>query len=185
MTAPTVQLPGYVAGTWVLDPVHSEASFVSRHLVSKVRGRFQKLEGVINAAENPLDSTITVSIDPTTIYTNNEMRDNHLRSGDFLEVEKYPAISFVSTGIRQNGDDFLVDGNLSIKDVTKPITADLEFGGITAGPDGAPRAGFSASFEINRHDYNVNFSAVLESGGVMVGDKISIQFEVEAILQKD
>jgi len=185
MTAPTVKIPDYVAGTWIIDPVHSEASFIARHLVSKVRGRFQKLEGVINAAENPLDSSITVSIDPTSIYTNNEMRDNHLRSADFLEVEKYPAISFTSTGIRQNGEDFLIDGDLSIKDVTRPITAELELGGFTPGQDGALRGGFSASFEINRRDYNVNFGAVLESGGVMVGDKITIQFEVEAVHQKD
>ncbi len=183
MSTPTVDIPGYVTGKWVIDPTHSEAGFSVRHLVSKVRGRFGKLEGEINAAEDPLASSVSVSIDPTSIDTNNEQRDNHLRSADFLEVEKYPAITFVSTGIRPNGDDLLIDGDLTIKGVTRRITADLEVGGIVAGPDGAPRAGFTAKFDIDRNDYNVTFAAVLETGGVMVGDKISIQFEVEAVLQ--
>lgn len=185
MTASAVEIPGYLPGTWAVDPVHSEASFTVRHLMSKVRGRFGKLEGHIKAADNPLESSVNVSIDPTSINTNNGQRDAHLRSADFLEVEKYPALTFVSTGIRPNGSDFLIDGDLTIKGITKPITAELEVGGFTPGPDGVPRAGYSASFVIDRNDYNVNFSAVLETGGVMVGDKISIQFEVEAILQQD
>jgi polyisoprenoid-binding protein YceI len=183
MSTPAVEIPGYVAGKWVIDPAHSHAGFTVRHLVTKVRGQFGDLEGEITTADDPLASSITVSIDPSSINTNNEQRDNHIRSADFLEVEKYPAITFVSTGIRPNGDDFLIDGDLTIKGVTRRITADLEVGGFTAGPDGTPRGGFAAKFDIDRNDYNVNFAAVLETGGVMVGDKIAIQLEVEAILQ--
>jgi polyisoprenoid-binding protein YceI len=183
MSTPTVDIPGYVAGKWAIDPAHSHAGFTVRHLVTKVRGRFGNLEGEITTADEPLASSISVSIDPTSIDTNNEQRDNHIRSADFLEVEKYPAITFVSTGIRPNGDDFLIDGDLTIKGVTRRITAELEVGGFTTGPDGVPRGGFDAKFEIDRNDYGVNFAAVLETGGVMVGDKIVIEFQVEAILQ--
>jgi polyisoprenoid-binding protein YceI len=183
MSAPTTQVPGYQAGTYLIDPTHSEASFSVRHLVTKVRGRFAKLEGEIQAAEDPTQSKVSISVDPTSIDTNNEQRDGHLRSADFLEVEKYPALTFVSTGIRSNGDDFLIDGDLTIKGVTRQITAKLEVGGFTPGPDGVLRGGFNASFDIDRNDYNVNFNAVLETGGVMVGDKVSIQFDAEAILQ--
>lgn len=181
----TTQIPGYTAGRWLVDPVHSDASFTVRHLVSKVRGRFQRIEGEMIAAENPLDSSVTISIDPSSIDTNNEQRDNHLRSADFLEVERYPAMTFTSTGIRSNGATFLVDGDLTIKDVTRQITADLEVGGFTLGNDGVPRAGYAARFEIDRNDYNVNFSWVLETGGIMVGDTVSIQLEISAVLQQD
>ncbi len=179
------EIPGYTVGRWTIDPVHSDASFTVRHLVSKVRGRFRTIEGSIVTAENPLDSSIAVSIDPSAIDTGNEQRDAHLRSADFLEVDKYPRLTFTSTGIRQNGSDYVIEGDLTIKDVTKRITADLEIGGFTPGQDGIPRAGYTASFEIDRNDYNVNFSAILETGGVMVGDKISIQLEVEAIQDQD
>ncbi|MEO3751883.1 YceI family protein [Streptomyces sp. B6B3] len=178
------EIPGYAVGRWTVDPVHSDASFTVRHLVSKVRGRFRAIEGTITTAENPLDSAITVSIDPSSIDTGNEQRDAHLRSADFLEVEKYPRLTFTSTGIRQNGDGYLVEGDLTIKDVTRSITAELELGGFTPGPDGVPLAGFTASFEIDRKDYNVNFSAILETGGVVVGDTIAIQLEVEAGLDQ-
>jgi polyisoprenoid-binding protein YceI len=179
------EIPGYTVGRWTIDPVHSDASFTVRHLVSKVRGRFRTIEGTITTAENPLDSAITVSIDPSSIDTGNEQRDAHLRSADFLETDKYPRLTFSSTGIRPDGDDYVVEGDLTIKDVTRSITAKLELGGFTTGPDGAPLAGFTASFEIDRKDYNVNFSAILETGGVVVGDTIAIQLEVEANLNQD
>lgn len=185
MPTATAQIPDYVAGTWHIDPIHSDASFTVRHLVTKVRGRFRAIEGEIRAAENPLDSHVTVSIASASIDTNNEARDDHLRSADFLETDTYPALSFASTGIRPNGDDFLIDGNLTIKDVTRPITADLELVGFTPGHDGILRAGYTARFDIDRHDYNVSFTKILETGGVMVGDRVWIQLEIQAALQAE
>lgn len=185
MTVGLVEIPGYVAGTWAIDPVHSSVSFTVRHLVTKVRGRFRTFEGKITTAEDPIDSSITMTIDPRSIDTNNEQRDNHLRSADFLEVEKYPALTFTSTGLRPNGADYLIDGDLAIKDVTRPITAELEPGGFTIGNDDLPRAGFTASFEINRFDYNVSFNWVLETGGVMVGDRVAVQLGLLAVRQPD
>lgn len=184
-TTTTVQIPGYAAGSWLVDPIHSDASFAVRHLVGKVRGRFRTIEGEIKAGKDPLDSFVTITIDAESIDTNNEMRDNHLRSSDFLEVERYPTLAFTSLAIRPSGADVLIDGNLTIKDVTRQITAELEVGGFTPGHDGSLRAGYSARFEINRHDYNVDFTKVLETGGVMVGDRVSIQLDVQAILQQD
>lgn len=185
MTTSTGQIPGYLATRWVVDPAHSDATFTVRHLVSKVRGRFRTIAGEITTGENPLDSSVTITIDADSIDTNNEQRDNHLRTADFLEAATYPTLTFVSTGIRQDGDGVVIDGDLTIKGVTRQVTADLEPGGIALGPSGIPHAGCTATFEINRHDYNVNFSAVLETGGVVVGDKISIQVDIEAIQQQD
>ncbi|SFO39327.1 MULTISPECIES: YceI family protein [Actinomadura] len=185
MTATAPQIPGYIPGTWQIDPIHSDATFSVRHLVTKVRGRFRTLDGEINAAENVLDSSVRVTIAADSIDTNNEMRDDHLRSADFLETGTYPTLTFASTRIRPHGDAFLVDGDLTIKDVTRQITADVEIGGFTPGHDGVPRAGCTATFEIDRNDYNVNFSKVLETGGVMVGDRVSVQLEILAVLQQD
>lgn len=183
MTINTVQIPGYVAGRWHVDPVHSDAAFTVRHLVSKVRGRFRTMNGEIRTAADPLDSSVTISIDPSSVDTGNDRRDDHLRSADFLEVERYPAMTFTSTGLRPNGENYRVDGDLTIKGVTKPVTSDLELGGFALDPGGVPRAGFTATFEIDRHDYGVDFSMVLETGGVMVGDRVWIQLDVEAVLQ--
>lgn len=179
----TVDVPGYVPGTWQIDPVHSAVSFTARHLVSKVRGRFSALDGEIHAAENPLDSSITVTIDAASVDTNNAQRDAHLRSPDFLDVDTYPTLNFTSTTIQPHGEGFLIEGDLTIKDVTRPITADLEVGGFTPDQDGNLRAGYTATFEINRKDYNVNFHWVLDTGGAMVGDRVTIQLEIEATLQ--
>ncbi|MEO3826479.1 YceI family protein [Actinomadura sp. B10D3] len=185
MTTATTQIPGYIPGTWQIDPIHSDATFSVRHLVSKVRGRFRTLEGEIHGAANVLDSSVRVTIAADSIDTNNQMRDDHLRSADFLETGTYPTLTFASTRIRPKGDAFLVDGDLTIKDVTRQITADVEIGGFTPGHDGVPRAGLTATFEIDRNDYNVNFSKVLETGGVMVGDRVSIQLGILAVLQDE
>lgn len=179
----TVDVPGYVPGTWEIDPVHSDVSFTARHLVSKVLGRFGAVEGEIHAAESPLDSSVAVTVDAASVDTNNQQRDAHLRSPDFLDVDTYPTLSFTSTAVRSHGEHFLVEGDLTIKDVTRRVTAALEVGGFTSDQDGNLRAGYTARFEINRKDYNVNFHWVLETGGVMVGDRVAIQLEIEAILQ--
>jgi polyisoprenoid-binding protein YceI len=186
MSSTTVQIPGYVTGTWAIDPVHSEVSFTVRHMmVSKVRGRFDTFEGTIVTAENPLDSVVTASIDLSSINTGQEQRDAHIRSADFFEVEKHTHMTFVSTGIRPDGGDFLLDGDLTLKGVTKPVTFKLEIGGI--GPDayGATRAGFSASTEINRSDYGVTFNGPIPGvpGGVAVSEKVAINLEIEGVLQ--
>lgn len=179
----TADLPGYIAGTWSVDLVHSSAAFTARHLISKVHGRFRDFAGELRTGDNPLDSAVTVRIDAASIDTGNAQRDEHLRSEDFLEVATYPRLSFTSTGLRTNGADFLIDGDLTIKDVTRPITADLVAHGFTPDQDGRLRAGFSATFEINRKDFNVSFHWVLETGGAMVGDRVAIQLDIEAVHQ--
>jgi polyisoprenoid-binding protein YceI len=180
-----VQIPGYVAGTWTLDPAHSEIGFVVRHMmVSKVRGKFDKYTGSITTAPNPLDSHAEAEIDMSSINTGIEQRDNHLRSSDFFDIETQPKMTFRSTGIRPDGDDFLVDGDLTIRGVTKPITLKVEVGGFGPDPYGGTRAGFSATTEINRRDFGVNWNAAIEGGGVVVADKLTINIEAEAVLQK-
>lgn len=177
-------IPGYKAGTWTIDQVHSEVGFTVRHMmVSKVRGRFGKFSGQIVTGETPLQSSVTAEIDLSSIDTNNEQRDEHIRSADFFEVEKYPTMTYRSTGIREDGDGgYLVDGELTLKGVTKPVELQLEIGGF--GPDafGGYRAGFSAQATINRRDFGVNFNAALETGGAVVGDKVTINLEIEGVL---
>jgi polyisoprenoid-binding protein YceI len=178
-----VKVPGYIAGRWNVDSVHSEVGFSVRHMmVSKVRGKFTKYEVEIVTAENPLESSVTASIDLNSIDTGNPDRDNHLRSADFFEVEKYPAMTFRSTGIRPSGDDFILDGELTLKDVTKAVSLNLEFGGFGPDPYGGTRAGFTVTGEIVRSEFRVDFNAALETGGFVVSDKVSLHFEIEAVL---
>lgn len=188
MTSPTVEIPGYIAGTWQIDPVHSEVSFVVRHMmVSKVRGRFDTFEGTIVTAPNPLDSTVNASIDLSSVNTGQEQRDGHIRSADFFEVDKHPHMTFRSTGVRDTGGGFLLDGDLTLKGVTKPITLELEINGFGPDSQGGTRVGFSALGEINRMDFGVSFNGPIPGvpGGVAVSDKVTITLEVEGILQKD
>jgi polyisoprenoid-binding protein YceI len=180
----TVTIPGYVAGTWSIDPVHTEVGFAVRHMmVSKVRGRFRTFSGQIVTGENPLDSSVTAEIDLSSIDTGNEQRDAHIRSADFFEVETYPTMTYQSTGVRQHRDGFIVDGKLTLKGVTKDVPLTLELNGFGPDPFGGTRAGFSATAEINRRDFGVNFTAVMETGGAVVSDKITIHLEIEAVLQ--
>ena len=186
MTETAVEIPGYVAGAWTIDPVHSEVSFVVRHMmVSKVRGRFDKFEGTIVTAPDPLRSSVTATVDLSSVNTGEPNRDNHIRSADFFEVESHPEMTFRSTGVRPDGDNFLLDGDLTIRGVTKPVTLKLEVNGF--GPDayGGTRAGFSATTEINRHDFGVSFNGPIPGvpGGVAVSDKVTINLEAEGVLQ--
>jgi polyisoprenoid-binding protein YceI len=179
----TLEIPGYKAGTWTIDPSHSEVGFSVRHLlISKVRGKFTNFEATFVTGENPLDTSVTATAEVVSIDTNDENRDGHLRTNDFFDAPTYPQITFVSTGVRLDGGDYKVDGELTIKGVTKLVTFDFEFGGFVSDPYGNYKAGFSASTEIDRTDFGITWNAALETGGVMVGDKVTITIEVEATL---
>jgi polyisoprenoid-binding protein YceI len=187
MSTTAVEIPGYIAGTWAIDPVHSEVSFVVRHMmVSKVRGRFDTFEGTIVTAEDPLKSSVTASVDLNSISTGAPQRDNHIRSADFFDVEKHPTMTFTSTGVRADGADFLLAGDLTLRGVTKPVTFNLEINGF--GPDayGGTRVGFSATTEINRHDWGVSFNGPIPGvpGGVAVSEKVTVTLEIEGVLQQ-
>jgi polyisoprenoid-binding protein YceI len=184
MTATTTEkIPGYTTGTWTIDPVHSDVSFTVRHMmVSKVRGQFETFEGEVVLGENPLDSSVSATIDLASINTKNEQRDNHIRSADFFEVEKYPTMTYRSTGVRADGEDFIVDGELSLHGVTRQVPLKLELNGFTPDPYGGTRVGFSASTEINRKDFGITIEMPMDGGGVVVGDKVQINLEIQAVL---
>ncbi len=183
-TSLATAIPGYTAGTWSIDPVHSTIEFVVRHMmVSKVRGKFRTFSGTLVTAENPLESSVTAEIDLSSIDTGQEQRDNHIRSADFFEVETYPVMTYRSTGLRQDGDDFVLEGQLTLKGVTRDVPLKLELGGFGPDPYGGYRAGFSAQATINRRDFGVNFNAIMETGGTVVSDKVTIHLEIQAVLQ--
>jgi polyisoprenoid-binding protein YceI len=185
MTDTAVEIPSYVTGTWTVDPVHSEVSFTVRHMmVSKVRGRFDKFEGTIVTAQDPLQSTVTATVDLGSVNTGNETRDNHIRSEDFFHAEKHPTMTFSSTGVRPDGDNFLLDGDLTLRGVTRPVTFRLEVNGFGPDPYGGTRAGFSATAEINRQDWNVSYNGPIPGAGtgMVLSDKATITLEIEAVL---
>lgn len=180
----TQTVAGYTAGTWDVDPVHSDISFVARHLmVSKVRGHFAAFQGTIVTGSDPLGSSVTAEVDLGSIDTGNTDRDNHIRSADFFEADAYPTMAYRSTALRAEGDGFVLDGELTLKGITRPLPLRLETNGF--GPDawGGTRAGFSATGELNRKDFGVNFNATMDNGGLVVSDRIQIHLEVEAVLR--
>lgn len=175
-----------VPGTWTIDPSHSDVAFTVRHLmVSKVRGQFTHFEGALQITEDVLDSSVTAAIEMASIDTHDEGRDAHLRSNDFFDAETYPTMTYRSTGIRAAGDGYVVDGELTLKGVTRPVELALELNGVGTDPWGGTRAGFSAGTAINRRDFGVDITLPLDGGGVVVGDKVQITLEIEAILQAD
>ncbi|AGZ38331.1 YceI family protein [Actinoplanes friuliensis] len=178
-----LQIPA--AGTYQLDAAHKRVGFVVRHLmVSKVRGNFSEADATIIIAEDPLQSSVTATITTASVQTGTVDRDNHLRTGDFFEAEKYPVMTFRSTGIKSHaGAEFVLDGELTIKDVTKPVELVVEFEGATTSPYGQAVFGFSATTEIDREDWGLTYNMALESGGVMIGKKVKIEIEGEAIRQ--
>ena len=185
MTSPSATtIPGYVVGTWDIDPVHSDVSIIARHFaVSKVRGSFGTFSGEIVTAENPLESSVTASIDAASVDTKNSDRDNHIRSADFLDVASHPTITFRSTAIKPAEEGFVLEGDLTLHGVTKPVALNLELSGF--GPDafGGTRVGFSATTTVLRSDYDMKFNAVLETGGAVVSDKLQVALEIEAVLR--
>ena len=174
------------AGTWALDTTHTEAAFTARHLmVTKVRGRFAVASGAVTIAENPLESSVEATLDVASAQSGDAGRDGHLLSADFFDVTNYPTITFRSTKVEAAGDgEYKLTGELTIKDVTRPVTLDLEYLGSVDSPFGDTRAGFSASAEISRKDWGLGWNMALEAGGVVVGDKVKINIDAETILQK-
>ena len=183
MTETTTEVPGYIPGTYMLDPGHSDVAFTVRHMmVSKVRGHFTKVEAEIVLARNPLDSSATATIDPNSIDTNNTTRDDDLRSANFFQIDQYPTMTFRSVGIRHGEDGFDVNGELTLHGVTRPVTLALDVNGFTRDPYGGTRAGFSATTELNRGDFAITTNIPMDGGGVVIGDRIQVFLEIEAVL---
>jgi polyisoprenoid-binding protein YceI len=172
-------------GTYLLDQAHKRVGFVARHMmVSKVRGQFREAEATITVTDNPLESAVSATIQTTSIDTGATDRDNHLRSGDFLEVEKFPTLEYRSTGVKSHsGNEFVLTGELTIKDVTRQVDLEVEFEGAGRSPFGQDLFGFTATAEIDREEFGLTWNVALETGGVLVGKKIKIEIEGEAIRQ--
>jgi polyisoprenoid-binding protein YceI len=182
-TTPSTGLSGLSAGTWAIDPVHSEVAFSVRHMmVGKVRGRFTGFGGEISVTDDGAAS-VNATIDVTSVDTQNPQRDEHIRSADFFDAATHPNITFRSTGLRAHGGRSYLDGELTLHGVTRPVTLELEVGGVTTDPYGLLRAGFSAETEIERKDYGISITMPMDGGGVVVGDKISVELEIEAVLR--
>ncbi len=176
-------IPGYKAGTWTIDPHHSEVGFSIRHLmISKVKGTFDQFDATFVTASNPLDSTVAASAKVASINTNQPNRDAHLSAGDFFDAETYPTIDFASTGVREVNGEFFVDGDFTMKGITKPVTFEFEFGGFGADPYGNYKGGATAKAEVTRADFGLSYNAALEAGGMLLGDKVSITLELQAVL---
>ena len=172
-------------GTFVLDKSHTQIGFVARHLmVSKVRGRFTDYEGTIVVADDPSESSVEVVIQAASIDTNDASRDNHVRTNDFLAVEEFPTLAFRSTKVELSPHGaWKVNGDLTVRGVTRPIVLDVEFEGVIQDPWGNQRLGFTASGEIDRNDFGVSFNAALETGGFVVSPKVKLEIEAEAVRQ--
>lgn len=181
MTRTTADTTVPVAGTYELDPSHSSADFQVRHLgLSKVRGGFAVESGTLVVAEDPTQSTVEVALDAASFDSGAADRHTHVKSADFLDVEQYPKLTFRSTAVRQSGDDWKVDGELTVRDVTRPVTLDVEFEGATKDPWGNTKIGFSAETEIDREDFGITWNQALETGGVLVGKNVKIMIDVQA-----
>ncbi len=172
-------------GTWTIDPTHTAIEFEAKHLmIAKVKGRFAEFDGALTVADDPTQSVVSVTIKAASIDTRTEQRDEHLRSPDFLEVDKYPEIAFVSTSLEhEDGDDWRINGDLTIHGVTKPVTLKTEYEGQAGDPWGGQRVAFSAETKIDREDWGLTWNQALEAGGWLVGKEIKLKLEVEAVLQ--
>jgi polyisoprenoid-binding protein YceI len=173
------------AGTYLLDQAHKRVGFVARHMmVSKVRGQFADATATITVAENPLESSVTATIQAQSIDTGQADRDGHLRSGDFLDVETHPTLEYRSTGVKSHsGNEFVLTGDLTIRGVTRSVELEVEFEGAGRSPFGQDIFGFTATTEIDREDFGLTWNVALETGGVLVGKKVKIEIEGEAIRQ--
>ncbi|MCW2667573.1 MAG: YceI family protein [Frankiales bacterium] len=185
MTAPTTTPTlAELTGTYTLDPTHSRIGFVARHaMVTKVRGSFNEFEGTaVLDGTNPAASSATLTVQAKSIDTRQAQRDEHLRSNDFLAMDSFPEITFVSTSVEQTGDaEFELAGNLTVKGVTKAVTIPFTYEGAATDPYGNLRVGFEGAVVIKRSDYGVSFNAALETGGVLISEKVTLEFEISAI----
>lgn len=171
------------AGVWTIDPTHTQAEFVARHLmVTKVRGGFDDISGTIVVGEDPSESKVEVTIQMASVSTGTADRDAHLTSEDFFDVENHPTMTFVSTGVEPSGSSWKLTGDLTVRDITRPVALDFEFLGISTDPWGNAKAAFSASTELNREDWGLTWNVALEGGGVLVSKKATIEIEVQAAL---
>ena len=174
-------------GIWEIDRDHSNIEFVARHLLSRVRGRFTEFAGLINVDADPARSFVEVAIQAASINSNHDERDAHLRNSDFLDVERFPVLSFHSTSVDPPDADgrFRVLGDLTIRDVTRPVLLDAWYLGSSDDPWGGKRAAFSARGEVDREDFDLCWNVVLETGSLLVAKKVQIEVEIEAILRSD
>ena len=174
-----------VRGVWAIDPSHTTVEFIGRHLVfTKVRGRFTDVSGSVTISDDPNASAVEVTLDAGSLTTGNADRDGHLRSADFFDVESHPQITFKSTNVAWKGSEGSVTGDLTVRGVTKPITLDVELGGVVTDPWGGNRAVFSARGEVNREDWGLTWNMPLEKGGLLVSKNIQFEIETEIVLQK-
>lgn len=183
MTAATATGTTLTPGTWAIDPVHSSISFWVRHLmVSKVRGTFDVFDGAITVADDGTPS-VTAEIAVDSVNTGNGQRDAHLKSSDYFGADQHPMATFTSTAVTAKGDNYVLDGNFTLKGVTKPVSLELEFSGVNPGMGNGEVAGFEASVVLNRKDFGIDLDMPLETGGAVVGDKVTITLEIEALKQ--
>ncbi|HEV7829481.1 MAG TPA: YceI family protein [Pseudonocardiaceae bacterium] len=184
MTAATTSLPGYVAGTWDIDAAHSDVSFSVRHMmVSKVRGRFNGVSGRLVTGTELVDSSVTAEIDVNSFDTGNAQRDEHIRSADFLHAGQFPTMRYRSTSVRRDGDDLVVDGELTLHGITRQVPLAVELTGFGPDPYGGTRLGLSATTKINRKDFGIDTELPLDGGGVVIGDTVQISLDIQAVLQ--
>lgn len=176
-----VQVP--TSGDWIFDKPHSNLMFIARYaMLTKVRGHFTSFDGTIHVGERPEDSRVELTIDASSITTDNDMRDNHLRSGDFLDLQNHPTITFRSTKVEVLGEDRLrVTGDLTVRGVTKEVVLDTEYAGMAKDGYGRTRVAFSARTEIDRDQFGVSWNMALEAGGVLVGKRVQIELEIQAL----
>ena len=174
-----------IAGDYVIDPSHSTLGFSTRHaMVTTVRGQFTDFEGTAHVdTADPAQSRVDLTIQAASISTGSADRDGHLRSGDFFDAETFPTLRFVSTDVERDGEDWVITGDFTIKDVTRPLTITFEPTGSARDPFGNLRIGFEGQATINRKDWGLTWNAALETGGVLVSEKVKLQFDVSAIQQ--
>jgi polyisoprenoid-binding protein YceI len=184
MTIAAESIPGYKAGTWIVDPSHSEVSFSVRHLmISKLRGTFDSFSATIITGDNPVDTKVTASAQVASVNTNDENRDKHLRENDFFDAANHPTLEFASTAVADSGSDFKVTGDLTLRGVTKSVDFHLEFGGFATDPYGNYKMAATVTGVINREDFGLMWNTALETGGVLVGEQVTITIELQAALQ--
>ncbi len=188
MSTPTTNVPATLTGTYAIDPTHSRVGFVARHaMVTKVRGSFSEFEGTgWFDVENPAASHLQLTIQAASIDTRNPDRDGHLKSNDFFDMETYPEITFASTAVEQlDAENYRVTGDLTIKGVTNPVTVDFEYTGTAVDPYRNQRIGFEGKTTVNRKDWGISWNTALETGGVLVSEKVTLEFDVSAIRTVD